>query len=214
MSFRFVHHQPGGLITVAIRAVPIHYDAINAAADHVLQLAPDLCAVVRTIAHVHMVLTAKPQHEMSVQFGARSRIQQGMDVFLADVARGSVTVFLPGKAGRGAGVVGFQGAQSGGRANGQGPRHSCGESQEQDTDCQDKTMHRLPACGALAPIRLERSRGHRAATQAMTPAPPARPPDLCSELFPRRKRLRHTHAPGGGRNRERVRISECEYSEL
>lgn len=94
MRFRFRHHQPRSLINRIIRPVPINDDAINAAADHIRNLAVNLRRIVRVVANAHVVRPPEPQHHVSVDFRRSSRIQQRVHVDLAYVSRAAVAVRL------------------------------------------------------------------------------------------------------------------------
>lgn len=74
MSFCLCHHEFGCLIDAIVRAVPIDNYAINAAADHVGDLAMDLVRIRRTIAHIHVVRAAEPQQQMGINLGSRAGI--------------------------------------------------------------------------------------------------------------------------------------------
>jgi len=68
MLFSFSHDEFGSAINAVVRAVPIDDDAIDAAADHVIDLTVDLGGVIRVVAHVHVIGAAKPQHQVGVDF--------------------------------------------------------------------------------------------------------------------------------------------------
>lgn len=86
MAFRGRHYELRCLIFGIVRSVPVDDHAINAAADHVVDLAVDLVRVGRTVAHVHMIRLSEPDHQVGVDLGTVSRIQQGMHVDFADVS--------------------------------------------------------------------------------------------------------------------------------
>jgi len=55
MLFRLRHHQLRGLIRRTVRTIPIDDHAIDASADHVINLPGDLPRVGRAITDIHMV---------------------------------------------------------------------------------------------------------------------------------------------------------------
>lgn len=105
MSFGLGHHLESSLVGKAARPVPVDDDAIDAAADHIGDLAVYLRGIGRVVTHVHVVRAAEPYHHVSVDFGGRARIQQRVDVDFAHIPGGEVSVGLRGKAVGGAGVV-------------------------------------------------------------------------------------------------------------
>ncbi len=98
MSFRLCHDQFGCLVDAVVRAVPIDNHAIDAAADHVHNLAMNLSRVCGTIADIHVVGLTKPKHEMGVNLRRCTRVEQGMDVHFAHVAAPEVAIALADKA--------------------------------------------------------------------------------------------------------------------
>jgi hypothetical protein len=105
MGFGFGHHDLGGLIDRAARAIPINNHAIDAASDHVCDLLLDLRRIRRVVADVHVIGTAEPEHQVGEYLGIGPGVEQGMDVELADIALSQVAVGLAGKAVGCAGVV-------------------------------------------------------------------------------------------------------------
>jgi hypothetical protein len=126
MFFRFRHHQLRGLVFGIIGAVPVDDHAIDAAADHVIDLIRHLCRVGGAIADVHVVRLPKPDHQVSIDLGGRSRIKQGVNIDLADVPGAAVPVSLWRKATGRARVIRRLSAQGGGGYNvvGTGETHT------------------------------------------------------------------------------------------
>ena len=60
-----------GVVLVVVRAVPVDDHAVDAAADHVGDLAVNLCGVGGAVADVHVVRPAKPHHHMGIDLGGR-----------------------------------------------------------------------------------------------------------------------------------------------
>lgn len=94
MFFRFSHHQLRGQVSIVIGAVPIDYDAIDAAADHIDDLAVHLCGIGGTVPDVHVVRASEPEHQMRVHLGCRAGIQQGVHIHSAHVAGGRIAISL------------------------------------------------------------------------------------------------------------------------
>lgn len=105
MLLHFSHHELGGLVNGVARPVPVNNHAIDTAADHVYDLFVNLGRVRRTVAHVHMVRSAEPEQEMSVDLGVSTGVQQGVDIHFAHVTGACVAVALAGETACGAGVV-------------------------------------------------------------------------------------------------------------
>jgi hypothetical protein len=81
MLFDFSHHRQSSFVAESVaRSVPVDDHTIDAAADHVRDLAMDLRWILRVVAHVHVAGIAKPGHQMGVYLGVRTWIQQGMDI--------------------------------------------------------------------------------------------------------------------------------------
>jgi hypothetical protein len=76
MFFGFGHDQFGGVINAVVGTVPIDDDSIDSPADHVFDLALHLSGIVRVVAHIHVVGATEPQHQVSVDFGVCSRVEQ------------------------------------------------------------------------------------------------------------------------------------------
>jgi len=105
MGLRFCHDEPRGLIDAVARAIPIDHHAIDAAADHICNLAMNLCGVRRAVAHVHVVRLSKPEQQVSVDLRIRAGIQQRMDVGLTYIASARISIRLGDETVGRAGVV-------------------------------------------------------------------------------------------------------------
>jgi hypothetical protein len=121
MSLGLRHHQLRRLINRVVLSEPIDNHAIDPAADHVIDLTLHLRRVRGTVADVHVIRSAEPQHQMGIDFRARSRIQQRMHVHLADVSRAAITIGLSGE------IVGCARIISGLRCE-RGSRHNVGRT--------------------------------------------------------------------------------------
>lgn len=106
MSFGFSHDQLRCPVDAIVRTVPIDDHTVNTPADHVCDLAVDLLWIGRTVAYLHVVRTSEPQHQVRVDLRLCARIEQAMNVDLADVSGASVSIALSGKAVCRARVVG------------------------------------------------------------------------------------------------------------
>lgn len=144
MLLSFGHHQLRGLILIVIGTVPINDYPINAAADHVDDLAVDLRRVGRTVAHIHVVRSAEPHHEVSVNLRIRPRIEQCVHIHFADISRGGVAIALIGKSTDGARVICRLSCQSGCRYDGISRRANPCQRQEQKKSTQVFSTH-LPS---------------------------------------------------------------------
>ena len=100
------HHQLRGLIHRVVRPVPVDDDAIDAAADHVRNLALDLRRVGGAVADIHVVRLAEPQQQVSVDLRRRAGIKQRVNVDLADIPRAAIAIRLGRETVGRAGVVG------------------------------------------------------------------------------------------------------------
>src|SRR6201988_1216426 len=105
MLFGLVHDQLCGLIDEVVGTVPVDDDAVNAAADHVGDLAMNLRRIVGAVANVHVVGLSKPQQQVRVDLGRRARIKERVNIHFADVGGAQITVRLIRKTFRGAGVI-------------------------------------------------------------------------------------------------------------
>ena len=136
MFFGFRHDELCGLIDAVVRAIPIDDHAIDSAADHVCNLPLDLRWVGGAIAHVHMVRTSEPKQQVSVDLRARTGIEQGMDIHLANTSGAGIAIGLPGKTiGRARIVCRLRGQRGGGYNIVSGRAHTC-RGQEQNCNTQ------------------------------------------------------------------------------
>ncbi|PYV95196.1 MAG: hypothetical protein DMG89_22585 [Acidobacteria bacterium] len=70
MLLHFLHDAKGGGVGESIaRAIPVDHDAIDAAADHVTDLAMNLCRILRVVADSHVAWVAKPGHQVRIDLG-------------------------------------------------------------------------------------------------------------------------------------------------
>ena len=115
MLFSFGHHQLRRLVHRIVGTVPVDYDAVDAAAHHVCDLALHLIRVGRAVADIHVLRPAKPKKQVRIDFRCCSRIEQRMDIDFADVACASIAVRLTREVVGGACVVGGLSCESGGR---------------------------------------------------------------------------------------------------
>ena len=117
MFFRLRHHQLGCLIRRSARTVPVDDHAVDAAADHVVDLAFHLAGVGRAVTDVHVVRASEPDHQVSVDLGRVAGIKQRMNVRLADIPGATVAIGLRDKTVGRAGVIGSLSRKGGGRCN-------------------------------------------------------------------------------------------------
>ena len=61
MVFRFRHHQLRTLINRIVGAVPVNDHAIDAPADHVVNLPLDLSGIGGAVADIHVLRSAEPR---------------------------------------------------------------------------------------------------------------------------------------------------------
>ena len=94
MRFCLCHHQFRALVDAVIRSIPVDDHAFNPPADHVADLAMDLCRVRRTVTHVHVVRSPKPQQQMGIHLGCRAGIEQAVNIDLAHIAGWGVPIGL------------------------------------------------------------------------------------------------------------------------
>ncbi len=113
MGLGFCHDEFRRLVLVIIWTIPIDDDAIDTATDHVGDLAVDLCCIGGTVADIHVVRPAEPNHEMSVDLGACARIEQRVNVDLAHVGGAGIAIGLADKAVGCASIVRRLGGESG-----------------------------------------------------------------------------------------------------
>ena len=74
MVFGLRHHQLRSLIFGVVGTVPVDDHAVDAAADHVINLALDLRGIGGVVADVHVRRVAKPQEQVSIDFRRRAGI--------------------------------------------------------------------------------------------------------------------------------------------
>lgn len=117
MLFGFCHYQLGGLILCVPLAIPIDDHAIDATADHVGDLVVNLGGARRTVADVHVVRAAEPEHEVSIDFCGCARIKQRVHVDLADVSGPRIPIRLAVESVGCTGVIAGQRRQRGCRLN-------------------------------------------------------------------------------------------------
>jgi hypothetical protein len=115
VGFGLFHYLKGSEITGRSLPIPVNDDAINAAADHVLNLPRDLLGTGGVVSDIHMTGSTKPAHEVRINLCMISGIQQRVNIQFAEVAGGDVAVHLSFKSINRAGVVGRLLGQSGGR---------------------------------------------------------------------------------------------------
>jgi len=132
MSFRLCHNQLCGLINTVVGPIPVDNHAVNSPADHIRDLAMDLICVTRVVADVHVIRASEPQQEMGIDLGGRARIEQRMNVDLADTAGSRVPIALGRKAVRCTCIICRLCGQSGGGDNGLPRRAYTCPRQEQD----------------------------------------------------------------------------------
>jgi len=72
--FGLCHHQLRSLILKVVGTVPVDDHAINAAADHVINLTLDLRGIGGVVADIHVRRIAKPQEQVSIDFRRRAGI--------------------------------------------------------------------------------------------------------------------------------------------
>ena len=84
VALRLCHDQLCHGILKIPRAIPVHDHTVDSAADHVLDLAMDLCGIVGLVADVHRARSTKPKHEMGVDLRGGAWIQKRVDIQFAD----------------------------------------------------------------------------------------------------------------------------------
>ena len=115
MAFSFCHDRLRRLVDGIVWSVPVDDHSINAAADHVVNLALDLRGISGVITDIHVAGLPKPEHQMRVDLRACSGIEQRVDVDFADVSRCSIAVGLVRETVRRTCVVGGLSSESCGR---------------------------------------------------------------------------------------------------
>ena len=88
-----------------IWTIPVDNHTCDSAAEHVRDLCLNLRRIIGVIANVHVVAHTEPGHEVRVNRGVRSVVEQGAGWNLARVSRSGVAVGLGLKSRRSAGVV-------------------------------------------------------------------------------------------------------------
>jgi hypothetical protein len=89
-----------------VRPIPVDDHAVDAAADHILDLALDLRGIVGAVTDIHMARSTKPCQQMRVNLGRGAGVKKRVDINLADISCALVPIRLIGKPIGGAGVVG------------------------------------------------------------------------------------------------------------
>jgi hypothetical protein len=133
IGFGLVHHKLRGFIRCAARPIPIDHDAIDAPADHVADLPFDLGRVGGTVADVHVIGSAEPEHQVGIDPGRSARVKQRTNTYLADTSRPQIPVGLRGEGISGAGVVGSLCFQRCSGNNGEGSGNAQGREQARYT---------------------------------------------------------------------------------
>lgn len=105
MRLGLCHHELRGCVFVVSWTIPVNDHAVDSATDHVGDLIVNLSGVRGAVAHIHVVRSSEPNHEMRVNLSGRARVEQRMDVYLADIACAGIAVGLSREAIRGAGVI-------------------------------------------------------------------------------------------------------------
>ena len=148
MIFGLRHYQLRALVDRIVGAVPINDHAINAAADHVINLALDLCGIGRAVANIHVVRPSEPQQQMGINFRRRTRIQQRVNVDLAHIARAPVAIRLAREIVRCTGVIGSLSGQRCVRHHVRGAGRTKGRHREDHyCNCTTFTTHRVLRSG-------------------------------------------------------------------
>ncbi len=76
MALSFRHHQLRTLIDFIVGSIPVDDHAIDAPADHVVDLALDLRCIGGAVADVHMVRSSEPGKQVGIHLCRRPGIQQ------------------------------------------------------------------------------------------------------------------------------------------
>jgi hypothetical protein len=85
------------LVGAVVWSIPVDYDAIDPAADHICNLAMNLRGIGGVVTDVHVVRASEPQHQMCVDLGRSAGIQQGVHIDLAGVSGRGIAITLIGK---------------------------------------------------------------------------------------------------------------------
>src|SRR5215831_13599785 len=116
--------------------VPIDDRAIKPTAQHVIYLLLYLHGITGDITHVHVVAKTEPWHQVGIDFGGGTGIEQAARGGLADIGGADVAVGLGGEAISGTGIVGGLRRQSGGglkgRSSGSRQREKDGKKKNAD----------------------------------------------------------------------------------
>jgi hypothetical protein len=105
IALRRRHHVLRSLVDAIARPVPIDNRAIDATADHVINLTLDLRRVRLAVTNIHVVRLTEPENHVSVNLGRGSRVKQGVNVNLTYISRASIVICLGREGVCGAGVV-------------------------------------------------------------------------------------------------------------
>jgi len=92
MRFSLRHDLQSSLIQKIPRPIPVEDHAIDAAADHVINLSFDLVWIGGVIANVHVARFTEPENHVGVDLCGRAGVEQGVDVDLAHVPGTKVAV--------------------------------------------------------------------------------------------------------------------------
>lgn len=148
MIFSLGHHQLGALVDRIVRPVPVNDHAIDATADHIINLPLDLRGIGGAVADIHVVRPSEPQQQMGINFRRRARIQQRVNVNLAHIARASVGVRLSRKTIRCTGVIGGLSGQRCVRHHVRGVGRTKGRHcKDEYCNCTTFTTHRVLRSG-------------------------------------------------------------------
>ena len=149
MGLGFGHNEFCGLVDAVVRPVPVNDHAINTTTDHVRDLTVNLRRVGRVVADIHVVRRAEPQEQVSIDFGIRARVEQGVNVNLTDIGGAGITVGLVDETIGGAGVVRRLRSQRGGRNDKVIGREHTSRGQQQN--CSTQTLSTHLSSGAEGP---------------------------------------------------------------
>ncbi len=94
MTLRCRHHQLGRLVDRIVRPIPVDDHAIDPAAHHIVNLALNLHWIRFAVANIHVARLAEPEDHVRINLRGRARIEQGMNVNLADISRSPIVVGL------------------------------------------------------------------------------------------------------------------------
>jgi hypothetical protein len=92
MALCLRHHQLRCLVHRIPRPIPIDDHPVDAAADHVINLTLHLSWVRGAVANIHVPWPTKPEHQMGIDLRSGSRIEQRVNIHLADAPRASIAV--------------------------------------------------------------------------------------------------------------------------